>query len=143
MLTLNWNVGPLPEGPAGESNWLFWGAYVVNADTEHPEEAWDLVTRLTSAEIQGLIASLGSNIPSRSTDAAIELFLNTLPDSGVNNQVFVDGAAVGVTEAPLFAGNWPAIDAAYGAGVNAVFNGELSAEEFASTICDSIADEFE
>lgn len=68
----NWNVAPLPDGPAGPSNWLFWGAYVVNAKTAHPEEAWDLVTRLTSADIQGQIASLGANIPSRQTDEAIE-----------------------------------------------------------------------
>lgn len=138
----NWNVASLPVGPAGESNWLLWGAYVVNADTENPEEAWDLVTRLTSAEIQGQIASLGANIPSRATDEAIELFLGTLPEAGVNNQAFVDGAAAGVAEAPLFNGNWPAIDAAYGAGVNDVFNGNLTAEEFANTICDSVAAEF-
>ena len=141
----NWNAAPLPIGPSGEAtNWLFWGAYVVNANTEHPEEAWDLVTRLTSAEVQGQIASLGANIPSRSTDAAIELFLNTLPDSGVNNQAFIDGTTASDvrTEAPLFFGNWPAIDSAYGTGVSDVFNGDLSADEFASTICDAVAAEF-
>lgn len=142
----NWNVGPLPTGPSGEdTNWLFWGAYVVNANTEHPEEAWDLVTRLTSPEIQGEIASLGANIPSRSTDEAVALFLGTLPDSGVNNQAFIDGTMASDvrTEAPLFAGNWPAIDAAYGNAVTSVFNGELSAEDFANTICTQVAAEFE
>lgn len=139
----NWNVGPLPEGPGGPTNWLFWGAYVVNANTEHPAEAWDLVTRLTDAEIQGQIASLGANIPSRATAEAIDLFLSSLPDSGVNNQVFVDGAAIGVTEAPLFYGDWPAIDQAYGTAVNAVFNGELSAREFADTICTQVEQFFE
>ena len=142
----NWNAAPLPIGPSGEAtNWLFWGAYVVNANTEHPEEAWELVTRLTSAEIQGQISSLGANIPSRATDEAIELFLGTLPDSGVNNQAFIDGTtSVDVrTEAPLFAGNWPAVDAAYGAGVASVMAGDLSAQEFADTICDTVAAEFE
>jgi len=142
----NWNVAPLPVGPSGEAtNWLFWGAYVVNAETENPEEAWDLVTRLTSAEIQGQIASLGANIPSRATDAAIELFLGTLPDSGVNNQAFIDGTTASDvrTEAPLFAGNWPAIDTAYGNGVTSVFNGELTAEQFAADICQQVAPDFE
>ncbi len=139
-----WNVATLPVGPSGEpTNWLFWGAYVVNANTASPELAWDLVTRLTSAEIQGQIASLGANIPSRATDEAIELFLATLPDSGVNNQAFVDGAAVGVTEAPLFFGDWSAIDNAYGTAVNQVFNGELSAQDFADTICDEVAQYFD
>ncbi|PJF21680.1 MAG: sugar ABC transporter substrate-binding protein [Phototrophicales bacterium] len=140
----NWNVAPLPIGPSGEpTNWLFWGAYVVNANTENPEAAWELVTRLTSAEVQGQVAALGANIPSRATEEAIELFLNTLPDSGVNNQVFADGAAVGVTEAPLFFGSWTDIDNAYGTGVTAVFNGEMTAEEFASTICEQVAPFFD
>jgi multiple sugar transport system substrate-binding protein len=142
----DWNVVSLPVGPSGEpTNWLFWGAYVVNADTANPQEAWDLARRLTSAEIQGQIASLGANIPSRATDAAIELFLGTLPDSGVNNQAFIDGttSADVRTEAPLFFGNWSAIDTAYGTGVTAVFNGEQSAQDFADTICDAVAAEFE
>jgi multiple sugar transport system substrate-binding protein len=141
----NWNVAPLPVGPSGEAtNWLFWGAYVVNAQTQNPEEAWELVTRLTSAEVQGQIASLGANIPSRATQEAIDLFLGTLPDSGVNNQAFIDGttAADVRTEAPLFAGNWPAIDTAYGNGVTAVLNGEQTAQEFADTICTQVAPEF-
>jgi len=140
--SFNWNVAPLPEGPGGETNWLFWGAYVVNANTAHPDEAWELVTQLTSAEIQGQIASLGANIPSRQTQDAIDLFLASLPDSGVNNQAFVDGAAVGVTEAPLFNGDWPAIDQAYGTAVNDVFNGAKTPQEFADTICGEVEQYF-
>jgi len=100
---------------------------------------------LTSAEIQGQIASLGANIPSRATDEAIELFLGTLPDSGVDNQAFIDGTTASDvrTEAPLFFGDWPAVDGAYAEGVNAVFAGELSAEEFANTICDVVAPSFD
>jgi multiple sugar transport system substrate-binding protein len=144
----NWNVASLPVGPDGEeTNWLFWGAYVVNANTAHPEEAWDLVTRLTSAEIQGQIASLGANIPSRQTEDAVALFLGSLADvkPDINNQAFIDGtSASGVaTEAPLFNGDWPSIDAAYAAGINQVFAGEITAQEFADTICDTVAEFFE
>lgn len=142
----NWNVAPLPIGPSGEpTNWLFWGAYVVNANTEHPELAWELVRRLTSSDIQGQIASLGANIPSRATEEGINLFLGTLPDSGVNNQAFIDGTTASDvrTEAPLFFGDWPAIDTAYATGVTAVFNGEITAQDFADTICDQVAPLFE
>jgi multiple sugar transport system substrate-binding protein len=138
----NWNVAPLPLGPSGEAtNWLFWGAYVVNANTEHPEEAWELISRLTSPEVQGEIASLGANIPSRATQEAMDLFLGTLPDSGVNNQAFIDGttAADVRTESPLFFGDWPAIDTEYAAGITSVFNGEITAQEFADTICETVA----
>jgi multiple sugar transport system substrate-binding protein len=140
--SFNWNVAPLPEGPAGPSNWLFWGAYVVNANTAHPAEAWELITQLTSASIQGQVASLGANIPSRQTEEAIDLFLGTLPDSGINNQAFVDGAAVGVAEAPLFNGDWPAIDQAYGTAINDVFNGAMTPQEFADTICGEVEQYF-
>lgn len=141
-----WNAAPLPVGPSGEpTNWLFWGAYVVNAGTEHPEEAFELLQRLTSPEIQGEIASLGANIPSRAGEEAIELFLNTLPDSGVNNEAFIAGTtATDVrAEAPLFFGNWPAIDIAYGNAVAQVFAGDLTPQEFADTICEEVAPEFD
>ena len=141
----SWNVAPLPIGPSGQAtNWLFWGGYVVNANTEHPEEAWDLVTRLTGAEIQGNNAALGAIIPSRATQDAIDLFLATLPGTGMNNQAFVDGTTSEDvrTEAPLFNGNWPAIDTAYGNGVTKVFNGEMTAQQFADTICSEVAPEF-
>ena len=144
--SFNWNVAPLPVGPSGKAtNWLFWGAYVVNAKTANPAEAWDLVTRLTSAEIQGQIAALGANIPSRQTEDAVALFLGSLPDSGVNNQAFIDGTSAEDvrTEAPLFLGDWPAVDKAYGEGVTAVFNGTLTAQEFADTICDTVASSFD
>jgi ABC-type glycerol-3-phosphate transport system substrate-binding protein len=103
------------------------------------------VSRLTSPDVQGQIANLGANIPSRATTEAIDLFLATLPDSGVNNQAFIDGTTSEDvrTEAPLFFGNWPAIDSAYGTAVTAVFNGELTAQEFADTICTAVAAEFE
>lgn len=61
----NWDVVELPAGPKGMGNWLFWGAYVVNAKTAHPEEAWKLVQALTMADTQGKISALGTNIPSR------------------------------------------------------------------------------
>jgi multiple sugar transport system substrate-binding protein len=146
--TFNWNVAPLPVGPSGEAtNYLFWGAYVVNGtlDEDTAALAWDLLTRLTSADIQGQIASLGANIPSRQTQDAIDLFLATLPDTEINNMAFVEGttAADVRTEAPLFFGDWPAIDQAYGSAVNEVFSGNLTAQEFADTICDQVDQYFE
>lgn len=139
----NWNVAELPIGPDGPSNWLFWGAYVVNANTEHPEEAWELVTQLTSADVQGSITALGANIPSRVGGTAVDDFLATFPDEGVNNEAFLNGLGYGVAEAPLWFGSWSDVDTAYADGVSQVFNGELSAQEFADTICDQVDQYFE
>ncbi len=141
----NWNVAELPAGPAGQSNWLFWGAYVVNAKTEHPQEAWELIKKLTSADVQGQIAALGANIPSRaySDQAAIDAFLATFPDTGINNQAWLNGLSYGVAEAPLWGGDWSEIDRVYGEQVTKVLNGEMAPQEFSDTICGMVEQYFE
>ncbi|MBI3162008.1 MAG: sugar ABC transporter substrate-binding protein, partial [Chloroflexi bacterium] len=102
----NWDVVELPAGPNGTpGNWLFWGAYVINANTEHPEEAWALVQSLTTAETQGKISALGANIPSRVSQEALDAFLTFTPPA--NNQAFLNGiapAAAPTAEGPLWAG---------------------------------------
>lgn len=133
--TFGWNVAELPVGPGGPSNWLFWGAYVVNANTEHPQEAWELVMKLTSPEIQGKIAGLGANIPSRVGGSGVDDFLATFADLELNNQAFVNGLGYGVAENPVWAGDWSSIGTALDSGVAAVVAGDLSAQEFADTIC--------
>ena len=139
----NWNVAELPAGPEGQSNWLFWGAYVVNADTEHPEEAWELVTRLTSGDVQGQVAGLGANIPSRTGGSAVDDFLATFPELGLNNEAFVNGLSYGVAENPVWAGDWSTIVTAYDNAVASVYAGDMSAQEFADSICNQVADAFE
>ena len=89
ITSFNWDVAPLPTGPAPGKNWLFWGAYVVNANTADPAAAWKLVEALTSTEVQGKISELGANIPSRTSQEAIDAFLTYTPPA--NNQAFVDG----------------------------------------------------
>lgn len=130
----NWDAVELPTGPKGMGNWLFWGAYVVNANTKHPEEAWKLVQMLTTAEIQGMISELGTNIPSRVSQEALDKFLTFTPPQ--NNQAFLNGLAKNpVAEGPLWAGSWPQFDAAMGPAIQAVLTGQKTVEDFAATIC--------
>jgi multiple sugar transport system substrate-binding protein len=138
----NWDVVELPTGPGGtQGNWLFWGAYVVNANTEHPEEAWKLVQDLTSAETQSAISELGANIPSRQSDAAIDAFLGYTPPE--NNQAFINGLQDSPTaEGPLWAGDWPTFDTAMNDAVTAVINGTRTIEDYQAKICDETAAAF-
>ena len=132
-----------PTGPGGtQGNWLFWGAYVVNAKTEHPEEALDLVKALTTVDTQATISELGANIPSRQSDDAIEAFLGFTPPE--NNQAFINGLQDSPTaEGPLWAGDWPKFDEVTGAAVTAVVTGERTVEDFAANICSETAVAFE
>jgi multiple sugar transport system substrate-binding protein len=129
----DWDVVNVPAGPYGAVNWLFWGAYVVNANTEHPEQAFELLTRLTDGEVQAEIAELGANIPSRTDDPdTIDQFLTFTPPE--NNQAFIDGLNTSAPEGPLWQGDWPAFDSILAPAIEAVVAGDLSLEEFRDTI---------
>lgn len=134
----NWDVVELPVGPSGTpGNWLFWGAYVVNAKTAHPEQAWQLVQALTTAQTQGKVAALGANIPSRVSQEALDAFMTFTPPA--NNQAFLNGiadAAKPTAEGPLWAGSWPEYDKIMGPAVQAVLTGGKTVEEFGQTTCD-------
>ncbi|MDX1415993.1 MAG: sugar ABC transporter substrate-binding protein [Candidatus Promineifilaceae bacterium] len=132
----NWDVVGLPDGPAGNpGNWLFWGAYVVNADTEHPEAAWELVQALTTAEVQGQVSALGANVPSRVSQEALDAFLTFTPPE--NNQAFLDGLARDpAAEGPLWAGSWPEFVTVMDASVSSLLTGESTVDDFAATVCD-------
>ena len=133
-----WDVVELPAGPSGTAgNWLFWGAYVINANTEHPEEAWALAQALTTAQTQGKISALGANIPSRVSQEALDAFLTFTPPA--NNQAFLNGIAADAkptAEGPLWAGSWPEFDKIMGPAIQGVLTGSTTVEDFGATICD-------
>ncbi len=132
----NWDVVELPAGANGQGNWLFWGAYVVNAKTQHPEEAWKLMQMLTTAETQGKISALGTNIPSRVSQSALDAFLTFTPPA--NNQAFLNGIAdnnMPTAEGPLWAGSWPNYDSIMGPMISKVLNGEMTIEDYQKSIC--------
>ena len=139
----DWDVVKLPDGPGGPSNWLFWGAYVVNANTEHPEEAFNLVTELTSSETQLEVASLGANIPSRTdNEDTLEQFLTFTPPE--NNQAFLDGLQENpATEGPLWQGDWPGFDGVLGPAITEVIAGDRSVEDFQESICGQLNEYFD
>ncbi len=137
----DWDVVGLPTGPDGPGNWLFWGAYVVNANTEDPEAAWQLVQALTRADVQAQISELGANIPSRVSQEALDAFLGFTPPD--NNQAFLDGLTNNpTTEGPLWAGSWPEYVTAMDGAIQAVVTGEREIADFAANICSETASAF-
>ena len=132
----------MPTGTAPGGDWQFWGAYVINAETKDPAAAWKLVSELTSLEVQDKIASLGANIPSRTSQEAIDKFLTYTPPQ--NNQAFVDGIQNNpVAEGPLWKGNWPEFDTATNDVVTSYMNGDITTDEYQSSICKVTANAFE
>lgn len=133
-----WDVVELPNGSGGTpGNWLFWGAYVVNAKTAHPKEALQLVMALTQADTQGKVSASGANIPSRVTKDALDAFLTFTPPA--NNQAFLNGiadAAKPTAEGPLWAGSWPEYVKVMDARVQALMTGSETIDQFKANVCD-------
>ncbi len=138
----NWDVAEVPAGPGGQSNFLFWGAYVVNPNTENPEAAWEVLQQLTSLDAQLQVAALGANFPSRTGDEVLEAVNADFPQ--LNNAAFLNALAnYAVPEAPLWKGdfgqiNWNTVEPAIGQ----VLTGQLTPEDFAATICGQIEQYF-
>lgn len=134
-----WDVAPMPEGKV-KSTWLFWGPYLVNAKTTSPDAAWEVLKVLTSAEATGKVASLGTNIPPRKDQAAVDAFLKASPPA--NNQAFLDGTAYAALEAPLWAGSWADYSGAVQKAWDQMIAGQVKPEEFGKAACDAAAGAF-
>ncbi len=133
----NWDYAEVPAGPNGQSNWLFWGAYVVNINSPYAAEALELIARLTSVDVQSQVTALGANLPSRAGEDAVNAFLNAEITAGKNNEAFTNAlASYAVAEAPLWSANFDAIDGAVEPLVGQVLtDGTLAAEDFGTAAC--------
>ncbi|MBT8246227.1 MAG: sugar ABC transporter substrate-binding protein, partial [Acidimicrobiia bacterium] len=102
--------------------------------TENPEAAWNLVRALTTPEVQGRVAELGANIPSRVSQAALDAFLTFSPPA--NNQAFLDGLSENpTTEAPDWIGDWPSYSSGLTTEAGAVISGARDIADFQANIC--------
>lgn len=85
----------VPEGPEGRTAATNGLSDVVWAGTEHPDEAWQWVEYLASAECQDAVGSAGLIFPARSsgTDAAMA----AREEAGIDSTAFVSVADAGET----------------------------------------------
>jgi multiple sugar transport system substrate-binding protein len=129
-----WGVAEMPTGPGGKFTWGFWGAYTVNAKTKVSKEAWEVMKALTSAENQGAIAALGTNIPSRNSKAAQDEFLKATPPD--DNSPFISSLAYAKGEFALWGGDLDEIlNQVIQPELDKVWQGKLSPADFGKTVC--------
>jgi multiple sugar transport system substrate-binding protein len=130
----NWAVVEMPKGPGGNATWLFWGPYVISAKTKYPDQAWTVLKELTSPEVQGQIAALGTNIPSNKAQSAVDAFLNSKPPD--DNQPFIAGASYAQAEIPLFTANWDAVvNGVYQPAVDEIMSGKATVADATTKAC--------
>jgi multiple sugar transport system substrate-binding protein len=134
-----WDVAEMPQGKA-KSTWLFWGPYLVNAKTANPEAAWEVLKQITSAEAMGKVAEMGTNIPARTNQEAIDVFLKSTPPA--NNQAFISGVEYAQPEAPVWGGNWADFSTEVQKLWDQMIAGQITPEEFGKQACDNTAATF-
>jgi multiple sugar transport system substrate-binding protein len=135
----NWDVAEMPAGKQ-KSTWLFWGPYLINAKTANPDAAWEVLKQITSAEAMGKVAEMGTNVPARKNQEAVDLFLKSTPPA--NNQAFIAGAEYAAAEAPVWQGNWADYSSAVQKLWDQMIAGQITPEEFGKQACEQTASTF-
>jgi multiple sugar transport system substrate-binding protein len=134
-----WDVAEMPAGKQ-KSTWLFWGPYLINAKTTNPDAAWEVLKQITSAEAMGKVAEMGTNVPARKNQEAVDLFLKSTPPA--NNQAFIAGAEYAAAEAPVWEGNWADYSSAVQKLWDQMIAGQITPEEFGKQACEQTASTF-
>lgn len=135
----NWDVAEMPAGER-QSTWLFWGPYLVNANTPNPDAAWAVLKEITSAEAMARVAELGTNIPARNNQEAVDAFLASTPPE--NNQAFLDGIEYAEPEAPVWDGSWADFNATVQSLWDSMIAGQITPEEFGQQACEQTQSAF-
>jgi multiple sugar transport system substrate-binding protein len=139
----DWDVIGLPSagGPSTRSLQL-WGAYVVNAKTAYPDEAWALLQSLVAADAQRARAEVGNTIPSRITDGTATAVSDLVPPA--SSAVFVSAVSADpVPEGPIWTGSWVDYDSGVSAAMVDVLTGVRGIEDIRTSLCAEVSIAFD
>lgn len=70
----NWDVAPLPAGPAGSITWVAGSGFGISNTTAYPEEAWQALKVITSTASLEKVATAGRGYPAR--QSAVPAFID-------------------------------------------------------------------
>jgi multiple sugar transport system substrate-binding protein len=117
---LNFDVAPMPKGPAGQATSVNSAGFVVSKDTKNADAAFAFIKFATGESGQKRLAELGFAIPVLKSVAESDVYLKQ-PGS-LNQKVFLDSTKFGHVK-PVFKGyeEWAAV---VGDGLRPVFDGE-------------------
>ncbi|MCJ7512124.1 MAG: sugar ABC transporter substrate-binding protein [Anaerolineales bacterium] len=116
-----WDVAPMPKGPAGSATSVNSAGFVVAEASEHPEEAFEFIKFVLSQSGQTRLTELGFAIPVLKSVAESPVFLEQ-QGTTINQQAFLDSLAFAHMK-PVFKGydEW---SAAVGDGMIPIWTGE-------------------
>jgi len=121
----DWDVAPLPRGKAGVVMQASGPAWSLPAGGKNREEAWALMTFMTSPEAQQQIASGGAQLAGRKSVA--EAIYRDMPPPPRNARVFTDGLAFARPDP--FTANWADVEKVMAEEQAQLWQGKRAARE--------------
>jgi multiple sugar transport system substrate-binding protein len=122
---LNFDVAPVPMGPAGRVTGVNSAGFVISKDTANPDAAWEFVKYAFSDAGQTELAKIGLAIPIRESVANSDAYLGQVTQ--MNHALFVQALDYAHMK-PVFRGyeEW---SGAVGDAISLAWNGEASLED--------------
>ncbi|PJI91864.1 multiple sugar transport system substrate-binding protein [Yoonia maricola] len=119
---LNFDVAPVPMGPAGRVTGVNSAGFVISSDTEAPDAAWEFVKYAISEEGQSQLANIGLAVPILEDVAQSDAYLEQPVQ--INHALFVEALEYAHMK-PVFRGyeEW---SGAVGDSLNLAWTGEES-----------------
>lgn len=117
---INFDVAPMPKGPAGQATSVNSAGFVVSKDSKNADAAFEFIKFALGESGQKRLTELGFAIPVLKSVAESDVYLKQPGD--LNQQVFLDSIAFARTK-PVFKGyeEWAGV---VGDGLIPVFDGE-------------------
>jgi multiple sugar transport system substrate-binding protein len=131
-----WDVAPMPTGPAGQATSVNSAGFVIAKDSKHPDAAWEFVKYALSQTGQTRLTELGLAIPVLKSVAESPVFLEQdVNGRAINQKIFLDSLEYAHLK-PIFRGytEW---SGAIGDGMADIWAGEA---ELDATLDEAVAD---
>lgn len=131
-VAFNWDIAPLPIGPAGRATGLNSAGFVIAKDSKNPDAAWEFVKYAFSDAGQTELAKVGLAIPVRQSVATSPAYLDQA--TKIDHSLYVKALDYAHLK-PVFKGyeEW---SAAMGDALNTVWSGEA---ELADGLAEAVA----
>jgi multiple sugar transport system substrate-binding protein len=124
-VTFNWDVAPMPAGPAGRATGVNSAGFVIARDSKNPDAAWEFVKFAFGEAGQAKLAEIGLAVPIREAVAASPAYLDQA--TPINHQMFVDALDYAHVK-PVFRGyeEW---SAGVGDALHMIWEDQVSLED--------------
>jgi multiple sugar transport system substrate-binding protein len=126
----NWDVAPMPKGPAGQATSVNSAGFVVGKASKSPDAAFEFLKYVVSEPAQTRLAQLGFACPVLKSVAQSDAFLKQ--DTTINQQIFLDSLAFAHLK-PVFKGydEW---SSTIGDGMAPIWTGEAELQPTLDTV---------